>query len=136
MLIINGVILQLMQQRLFCSCGCAPAVAGLCRPCYYARWPSELLFGGCRDRVLTRDAPSCRGCQTAAGVVVHHRAPGKNTTAQLITLCRPCHAGLHHRFQPSGWWPPLLVALWEEQHEGPRQLALGLASVEALARAA
>ena len=138
MSLITGAILRLMQQRLFCSCGCAPAVAGLCRPCYFARWRSEVRFGGCRDRVLTRDARSCRVCQTANGVLVHHRAPGKNTTAQLITLCRPCHAALHHRFQPCGWWPPLLAALWEEQHEGPRQLALDLAAaaVDALARAA
>ena len=126
-----------MQRSLFCSCGRAPAVSGLCRPCYFARWRSEARFGGCRDRVLARDARSCRVCQTAAGVVVHHRTPGKNTTAHLMTLCRPCHAALHHRFQPSGWWPPLLVALWEEQHAGPRQLPLDLAgAVESLARAA
>ena len=124
------------QLGLFCRCGQDPAIAELCRSCYFSQWRSRVRFGGNRDRALTRDARSCRVCQASAGVVVHHRAPGKNTTAHLMTLCRPCHAALHHRFQPSGWWPPLLVALWEEQHEGPRQLALGLAAVEVLAKAA
>ena len=111
----------------------APADGTYRRPYYFARWRSQLRFGGCRDQVLTRDARACRVCQTAAGVVVHHRAPGKNTTAELMTLCRPRHAAL----QPSGWWPPLLAALWEEQHDGQRQLALGLAEAfESLARAA
>ncbi len=113
MFLITGAILQLMQRSLFCSCGRHPTVSGLCRPCYFARWRSQVRFGGCRDQVLTRDARSCRVCQTAAGVVVHHRAPGKSTTSRLMTLCRPCHAALHHRFQPLGWWPPRLAGTVE-----------------------
>jgi hypothetical protein len=94
-------------------------------------------LGGHRDRVLARDRSRCLVCQSAAGVVVHHRAPGKNTAAFLATLCRPCHAALHHRRQPSGWWPDLLVALWEEQHLGlPRQLAFEFTPAAPAAKAA
>lgn len=112
---------MLRQLGLFCRCGRDPAFAGLCRPCY-----------------LARDSFRCLVCQSAAGVVVvHHRAPGKNAPALLATLCRPCHAALHHRRQPSGWWPDLLVALWEEQHDGlPRQFAFEFTPAAPAAKAA
>ena len=128
---------MLFQLGLFCRCGADPAVAGLCRPCYFSEWRSRARFGGNRDRALARDRASCRVCGTAAGVIVHHRAPGKNAPALLATLCRPCHAALHHRHQPSGWWPDLLVALWEEQHDGlPRQLAFEFTPAAPAAKAA
>lgn len=128
---------MLFQLGLFCPCGADPTVAGFCRRCYFARWRSRARFGGNRDRALARDSFRCRVCQSAAGVVVHHRAPGKNAPALLATLCRPCHAALHHRHQPSGWWPDLLVALWEEQHDGlPRQLAFEFTPAAPAAKAA
>ena len=58
-------------------------------------------------------------------VCVHHRQPGKHEEPVLISVCRACLARLHRRYQPPGWAPPLLVALWEEQHtHWPRQLQL------------
>ena len=128
---------MLFQLGLFCPCGASPAVSGFCRRCYRARWRSRSRFGGNRDRVLARDRSCCRVCGTAGAVIVHHRAPGKNAPALLATLCRPCHAALHHRHQPSGWWPDLLVALWEEQHDRlPRQLAFEFTPAAPAAKAA
>jgi len=115
-----------LQPWLFCPCGQPPAVAGLCRHCYFARWRSKRRFGGNRDRVLTRDGRACCVCGAGSDVIVHHRRPGQNRTELLATLCRSCHAALHRRAQPAGFWPELLIHLWEEQHHGcPQQLCLG-----------
>ena len=52
--------------------------------------------------------------------------PYNNDEQLLIAVCRACHARLHRRHRLPGWAPPLLVALWEEQHpDWPLQLQLG-----------
>ena len=117
-------MLRLLQRPLFCPCGRdTPAVAGRCRPCYFAEWRSRHFFGGLRERILARDQRRCRVCEATTGVCVHHRRAGKSKESDLIAVCRPCHARLHRRYQPPGWAPPLLITLWEEQHPGwPQQL--------------
>mgnify|MGYP000945824840 CR=1 FL=1 len=128
-----------LQARLFCDCGQnPPAVGGRCRRCYHSRWRSERHFGGNRERVLALDGSACRVCGLGPRVIVHHRRTGQNGPDVLATLCRACHAAVHRRFQPSGWWPELLVRLWEEQHPGwTRQLSLAVAGAQTLlARAA
>ena len=123
------------QPRLFCPWGAAPA--GRCRPCRQHEADSRRRFGGHRDRVLRRDRGACRVCGASAGIVVHHRRPGRHRPDGLITLCRACHAPLHRRFQPAGVWPELLVILWEEQHlSWPRHLALGFADTASVFRTA
>ena len=97
---------MILQLGLFCRCGSTPAVAGLCRRCYCAQWRSQARFGGNRHRTVARDGSACRVCLARVGVVVHHRAPGKNATALLVTLCRACHAALHHRTAAFGFGGP------------------------------
>jgi len=59
---------------------------------------------------------------------VHHRKPGVNDRAWLITVCAGCHARLHRLAALRIWIPELLVALWIEQHPGvPVQLQLPVA---------
>jgi hypothetical protein len=124
------------QAALFCPCGARPAVGGLCRCCYAARWRSSRRFGGRRERVLARDGGRCRVCGSAARLCVHHRRPGRHDSRSLITVCRACHACLHHRNQVPGQAPPLLTILWREQHRGwPLQLSLALWQSVAVAAA-
>ena len=108
----------LAQRGLFCVCGHAfPVVAGLCRRCYSADWRSRSYYGGFRDQVLARDG-CCQICGGKSGLCVHHRRPSNNDDHLLIAVCRACHARLYRRHQLPGWAPPVLVALWEEQHPG------------------
>ena len=79
-------------------------------------------FAGQRDRVLACDR--CRVCQAPEPLVVHHRRPSNRSSA-LITLCRACHARLHHLGAIDRWVPDLLETLWAKQHPGsPRKLQL------------
>jgi hypothetical protein len=130
-------MLRVFQRALFCECGRdVPAFAGLCRRCYFADWRSRSYFGGYRDRVLTRDR-YCQVCGGDSGICVHHRRPAENEEHLLIAVCRACHARLHRRHQLPGWAPPVLVALWEEQHLGwAVQLQLAWTDENSVAKAA
>jgi hypothetical protein len=127
----------LAQRSLFCPCGQdLPTLTGLCRRCYSQRWRSQRYFGGNRERTLARDRRRCTVCASQTGICVHHRRPGVQGSRWLTTVCRSCHARLHHRHQLPGFAPPALVRLWQEQHsDWPLQLQLPWADEE-LARAA
>jgi hypothetical protein len=65
------------------------------------------------------------------GLVVHHRRPGSNRLATLITLCRACHPRVHRMWRPRYWFAstPLLRRLWREINPDlPEQRILGLLS--------
>jgi 5-methylcytosine-specific restriction endonuclease McrA len=51
--------------------------------------------------VLRRDGWRCQLCGVMANLEVHHREfrshSGRDSEENLITLCTPCHATLHHR---------------------------------------
>src|ERR1700709_2217113 len=96
----------------------------------------RLTSGGHREEVLKRDGYRCRvlGCTTLKrgkrSVAVHHREPGNNDPATLITLCLSCHAKVSRTFYVQDDWPDLLRVLWREQHpEGHEQAALNLATM-------
>lgn len=68
----------------------------------------ELYFHGQREAVLQRDNNQCTVCKTTVLLVVHHidgRGRGKskpnNDLSNLQTLCRSCHAKVHHTNK--GW---------------------------------
>ncbi|MBM4118263.1 HNH endonuclease [bacterium] len=56
-----------------------------------------------RRQVLARDGHRCQapGCRATRFLEVHHREPrrrgGRNSAANLITLCAACHRLLHER---------------------------------------
>ncbi len=58
---------------------------------------------GLRRQVLARDGHRCQapGCRATRFLEVHHRDPrrrgGRNSAANLITLCAACHRLLHER---------------------------------------
>jgi hypothetical protein len=112
-----------------CSCGTGPIEkAGMCLPCYRARWHSLRRFGGHREEVLARDGYRCRVCARHEDIVVHHRAAVQDA-AFMITLCASCHATVHRTLALSRWVPELLRALWVEVHPGrPEQLQFPLAA--------
>ena len=89
--------------------------AGLCRSCYDAAYHSEIYFGGLKEQVLERDGYCCRVCPTPTDIV-HHRKPGLNELAWLITICAACHATVHRLQVLDRYLPPLLIELWREQH--------------------
>jgi hypothetical protein len=58
---------------------------------------------------------------------VHHRRPGCDQEKWLITLCPACHATVERPERVDRYLPPLLLALWREQHpDAGEQLALEL----------
>ena len=79
---------------------------------------SEEHFGGLRERVLARDEWHCRVCSSIDQLLVHHRRPGANAMALLITLCRACHLRVHHTRRPAYGFDALLRLLWREMHPG------------------
>jgi 5-methylcytosine-specific restriction endonuclease McrA len=107
-----------------CACGRdLPSVAGLCRSCYRTAVHSRQRFAGLRQEILDRDGRLCRACGSDHRLHVHHRQPGVNDRALLITVCAACHARLHRLAALRQWLPELLVTLWIEQHPGaPVQL--------------
>ena len=130
-------MLRLVQRALFCECGRdVPAVAGLCRRCYFADWRSRSYFGGYRERILARD----RCCQVCGGGFRHLRSPpaaGGERGATAHRRLPRLSCALHRRHQLPGWAPPVLVALWEEQHPGwPLQLQLAWTDENSVAKAA
>jgi 5-methylcytosine-specific restriction endonuclease McrA len=117
------------QRPLFCrDCGAPPAVAGLCAVCYRQRRHSLRYFAGLREEVLARDGCRCRGCGAGNQRAVHHRRPGVQEIAWLVTLCPACHALVHKLRRHRHWLPASLLGLWREQHpEVPLQLQLWIA---------
>ncbi len=92
-------------------------------PCYY----SVKYFGGHRETVLDRDG-GCQLCRAQQRLIVHHRRPGENQLALLITLCRRCHVPIHHRHRLPGFYSDLFLELWRELHPAfPVQLRLPIA---------
>ena len=62
-------------------------------------------------------------------VAVHHRQPGNNDPAKMLTLCLACHAKVTRTFLVQDDWPEFLRVLWREQHpEGHEQHALDFAA--------
>jgi hypothetical protein len=116
---------RLPQRFLFClACGGEEICArGLCRSCYDAAYHDDSYFAGAKTNVLARDGGSCRVCSAPTNVV-HHRRPGCDQEKWLITLCPACHATVERLERVDRYLPPLLLALWREQHpEAGEQLA-------------
>ena len=107
----------LPQPFLLCLlCGADELCArGLCRRCYNSTYHNDNYFDGSKERILNRDAYRCRVCSTKTNVV-HHRKPGIDDEAWLITLCPACHATVERLQRPDRYLPPLLYTLWREQH--------------------
>ncbi|MBZ5686107.1 MAG: HNH endonuclease [Acidobacteriia bacterium] len=53
-----------------------------------------------RQQVLRRDGWRCQACGTMSNLEVHHKEfrshSGEDSELNLITLCKQCHAELHH----------------------------------------
>ncbi len=106
-----------IQASLFCPCGRAsPTIAGLCLTCYWRERNWIRRFAGLREEVLNRDGRGCRACGTKRNLIVHHRMPGVNDVALLITLCRKCHVRVHQLSAVRSYVSPMLRLLWAEQH--------------------
>lgn len=64
-----------------------------------ARRSKERAWQSIRKTVLLRDGYACRACHQSGDVDVHHKklrsAGGADTTANLLALCRYCHALVH-----------------------------------------
>ena len=120
--------LRLPQRFLFSlACGGEEICArGLCRSCYDAAYHDDSYFAGAKANVLARDGHGCRVCGEATNVV-HHRRPGCDQEKWLITLCPACHATVERLQRLDRYLPPLLLALWREQHpDAGEQLAFAL----------
>lgn len=110
-----------------CRCGREAAWTGLCEPCYWRARDDRRRYDGQREATLARDGGACRACGATKDVLVHHRTRGQH--AALVTVCRPCHALIHHLAAITRLLPEPLVDLWAEQHPAaPRQLQLNLAA--------
>lgn len=118
------------QLSLSCPCGSAALFRrGLCRHHYWAARHSERCFDGLREHALRRDGRQCLACGEAdpERIVVHHRVPDLHRLPLLVTLCRACHARVHHTHRPRYGMPEFLRSLWREQYRGlPEQLELAL----------
>lgn len=118
------------QIALLCGCGRSAIYArGRCAACYWEWRNSERRFAGLRERVLIRDGRCCAACGEfdPARLIVHHRRPGIQQMRLLISLCRGCHARVHHTWRPAYGFSPSLRALWREQYpQLAEQLELAL----------
>jgi 5-methylcytosine-specific restriction endonuclease McrA len=90
----------------------------LCRSCYERSRYSQRLFGGLRFEALVRDRFRCRVCSSPRYPVVHRRQPDQHQLETFITLCASCLGVVMYLDRPASWLPPLLLALWQEQHPG------------------
>lgn len=123
---------RMVQRSMCCPCGIDKILAlGLCSTCYTLKRQDDEYYGGHREEVLARDGYRCAvpGCTTLKrgkrSVAVHHRMPGNNDPKLMITLCLACHAKVTRTRFLRQAWPPLLRALWREQHpKGHEQTAL------------
>jgi hypothetical protein len=111
---------------LFClACGNEEVCArGLCRSCYDSAYHDDSYFAGAKANELARDGHRCRACGDPTNVV-HHRRPGCDQEKWLITLCPACHATVERLEREDRYLPPLLFALWREQHRKPENNGLG-----------
>ena len=54
-----------------------------------------------RQQILRRDGWRCQSCGAMSNLEIHHKEfrshSGHDSAENLITLCRPCHAGVHER---------------------------------------
>lgn len=54
-----------------------------------------------RRKVLQRDRWRCQSCGSLKNLEVHHQQfrsqSGEDRADNLITLCTPCHASVHHQ---------------------------------------
>jgi hypothetical protein len=106
------------ERPLFCPCGKPqPEKAGLCRSCYERQRYSRRHFGGLRFEALVRDRFCCRVCASARYPVVHRRSE-RHALDTFVTLCASCLGVVMYLDRPASWLPPLLLALWREQHPG------------------
>lgn len=122
--------ITVVQTALACGCGSPELFRGdLCRRCYRRRALNRANFAGLRELVLLRDEFQCQLCGALDGVLVHHRRRRVRRLADLVTLCRGCHARVHHTAVLPWHVDGLLRALWAEV--GPEQLRLALAGVHA-----
>ena len=111
-----------LQTSLLCGCGSGQLFRrGLCRRCERRARLSRERFDGLREIVLARDGRQCQACGELdpAKLLVHHRRPG-NRLPNLLTLCRACHARIHHTWRPRFGFAstPLLRNLWREANRG------------------
>ncbi len=124
----------MLQESLLCQCGQEASASRLCQRCERRERHSRENFDGLLDDVLRRDGFRCRVCGEVdrERLVGHHRKPGVNSMAHLITLCRRCHCRVHRTWRPAWWfltWD-LLRRLWREaNHDLPEQLPLALSPV-------
>ena len=123
------------QRALYCRCGRDKIIAnGHCATCYTLKRQDEAYFGGLREAVLERDGYSCRVCGASGrdkrSITVHHRVPGRSLLHLMISLCPGCHAKVHRTKAVLTQMPPLLLALWREQHpNGHEQTLLNFAQL-------
>ena len=92
-----------------------------CAPtCYILRRQDDEYFGGLRQAVLDRDQYRGRVCdapgRSKRSIIVHHRVPGRSVLHLMISLCPACHAKVHRTIPVLSAMPPVLLALWQEQH--------------------
>jgi hypothetical protein len=111
----------MLQESLLCGCGAEASPGGLCQRCERRERHSRENFDGLLDDVLRRDGFRCRVCGEVdrEQLVGHHRKPGVNSMAHLITLCRCCHARIHRTWRPSFLFLSieLLRRLWREVNQ-------------------
>jgi 5-methylcytosine-specific restriction endonuclease McrA len=71
---------------------------------YQRKYRDKRVFSGNREVVLNRDEYQCRVCQSTISLEVHHKdgtnhkdnhVEANNDPANLITLCKKCHARVH-----------------------------------------
>ena len=110
-----------VQSVMHCPCGNSKVLAlGLCSTCYTLKRQDEKYFGGLREAVLERDGYRCRVCDASGrdkwSITVHHRVPGRSVMSLMLSLCPGCHARIYRTKAALSAMPPLLLALWREQH--------------------
>ena len=125
-------MLVLPQASLWCPCGSLALFRrGRCRPHYWADARNRRYFASLRERTLFRDGGMCLVCGEIRPeqLIVHHRAPRVARLGLLATLCRGCHARVHHLPRLRYGLPAFLETLWREQHrDAPAQLELAFAA--------